>query len=462
MSLFLCRRGHVASLQLIRKSKIATQLLLMAATLIVFSSLSFSATVAVGNCTNLAFYPTITQAVNSVPQNSTIKICPGTYAEQVLITKNLSLVGVAGNGQTGAAATGANNPTIVSPAGALQVNSYDLFDSFPTAAQIAVLTPSTAIAPIIVNVSNLTIDGSNNQLGDCGTDLVGIYYQNASGTINHVATRYQELSQSLFGCQDGLAIYAQAGYGATFNSTVTIENSSVHDYDKNGITADGDKLTATITGNDVVGIGSTPLIAQNGIQVSFGAGGKVMNNIVSDDVYVSPDNGPYYSASGILLYDSGGTSAKPITVSGNTVSNTQGGIVIVGDSSGTADYNTVSSNKITTTLAAGPYLIDGIDLCSNHNTATSNTVMNSAGAGVHIDSLCSESTGGTGNNSTATNNTVIEACAGVMTGTGSGNNISGTLTYNVAQVSQSGDSCPSGPSKSKKPGAKPKPQPLRR
>jgi len=411
--------------------------------LICFASLSHAATVAVGPCTNLASYPSITQAVNSVPAGSTIKICPGTYPEQVLITKNLTLTGVAANGLVAANASGANNPVITSPAGGVTANAHDLYDNSDIAAQIAVVTPTNASQSIVVNISNITVDGSNNQISGCAPDLVGIYYQNANGTVNHVATRFQALASGLGGCQSGLGIFAESGYASGKTSTISILNSSVHDYQKNGITADGTGMNATITGNYVVGSGATPVIAQNGIQVSDGATGKVSTNTVTDDVYVSPDGGPYYSASGILLYDSGGTSGHLLTVSMNTVSNTQGAIVTYGDSFGTADYNSVTSNKITTTLAAGPYLIDGIDLCSNNNTAATNTIFNSAGAGVHIDSQCTESTGTTGNNSAATSNTVNEACAGVLLGSGTGSSQSGTITFNVAETSLAGDSCPS-------------------
>jgi hypothetical protein len=390
-----------------------------------------------------------------VPAGSLIYICPGTYAEQVVITKKLTLEGVAGNGAVGAAASGSNNPVIVSPAGGVLVNSNDLYgypSGQPTAAQILVQTPSNALAtPIVVDISNITVDGSNNGLNTCATDLVGIYYQNASGTLNHVTTRYQELPQADFGCQDGLAIYAQSGYGTGGSATVAIGNSSVHDYDKNGITADGSGTVATISGNYIVGIGATTLIGQNGIQMSFGASGKIQNNIVTDDVYVNPSDcypGNCYSATGILLYDSGGTSASHVTISGNTVSNTQEAIVTITDGAETADYNDVSSNKVTTNAAivvtGATYLLDGIDLCSDHNTASTNTVFNSSGSGVHLDSECTEpDSSASGASSTATGNTVNEACAGVLMGN-SGGTASGTITFNVVEATAPGDTCPVG------------------
>lgn len=409
-------------------------------------------------CKSLASYPTISLAIASVPANSTIFVCPGTYPEQLLITKSLTITGVAGNGLTGGTAVGANNPVITVPAGGVLVNAADLYNAQPIAAQIAVL-PGTG--PVNVKLNNLAVDGSNNLLPDCSVDLVGIYYQNTSGTINEMATRFQELAPDLFGCQDGLAIYVESGYMTGGTAVVTIENNSVHDYDKNGITADGSGTVATIIGNYVVGIGATPLIAQNGIQVSDGATGSVKNNTVTDDNYISPNGGPYYSATGILLYDSGTLSAG-ITVSGNTVSSSQGGIVTYGDSFGTADNNSITLNKITTSPAAGPYQLDGIDMCSNHNTATSNTVFNSSGSGVHIDSTCTESTGQSGNNSTVTKNTLNEACAGVLLGSGSGNTVGGIGNandfYNVVQTTQAGDACPAGAPVGAKPRLKPQPR----
>jgi hypothetical protein len=210
-------------------------------------------------------------------------------------------------------------------------------------------------------------------------------------------------------------------------------------------------MNATITANYIVGVGATTQIAQNGIQVSDSANGKVTNNTVTDDVYINPpdcfSNNSCYSATGILLYDSGGTSGTKLMVTGNTVSNAQGGVVAFGQvfsAFSIADYNVVTGNKITTSPAAGPYQLDGIDLCSNNNTATGNTVFNSSGSGVHNDSQCVEGRGATGNGTTVSNNTINEACAGVLMGNGSGNTFGVNTSYNVVQVSQTGDSCPVG------------------
>jgi hypothetical protein len=413
--------------------------------LLAFSPQAFSSTLVVGTCSTAGF-PTIQSAVNTASAGSTILICPGTYPEQVLIKKNLTLTGIASNGSTGTSATGANNPVIASPSGGIVSNASDLSDGSSIGAQVAVLAPSGT--SITVNLNFIAVDGANNQISGCSPpdDLVGIYYQNASGTINQVVARNQALSAADDGCQSGLAIFAQSGYSSGGTSTVTIENSSVHNYQKNGITADGSGTVATISGNYIVGQGPTTGAAENGIQVSDGANGTVKDNTVTDDIYINPPGclPSCYGASGIIIYDSGATSTSLLTITGNTVSNTQLAIVAYGDSAGTADYNTVTSNKVTGTQASGPYLDDGIDLCSNNNTATSNTVFNSSASGIHIDSTCTESTGGTGNNTTVTKNTINEACAGTLTGSGTGSSQSNNTTYNVVAVTQTGDSCPAG------------------
>jgi hypothetical protein len=413
-------------------------------------------------------FNSISAAVAGVVSGSTIYICPGTYAEQVVITKKLTLTGVGGNGLSGASASGQNNPVLVPPPTGLVANATDLADGSQIAAQIAVQTPAGSVGtPINVKISNLVVDGSNNVSGGCAPDPVGIYYQNASGSLLHLVTRFQEPGGALNGCQSGLGIYVVSGYGSGGSSAMIIEDNSVHDYNKNGITVDGSATVATIEDNYIVGAGATPLNAQNGIQISDGARGTISSNIVSDDVYVNAancyvDDIPCYSATGILLYASGGSSANPVALSNNTIGNTQGAIVAVPSATANADYNNLSTNKVTTTPAIAvtgyTYLLDAIDLCSNNNTAVSNTVMNSAGAGVHLDSSCTEGGLPTGSSSSATTNTVNEACAGVLLGS-SGATQSGTVTYNVVETTYSGDSCPTGLGASAKIAGRLKPQP---
>jgi parallel beta-helix repeat protein len=253
------------------------------------------------------------------------------------------------------------------------------------------------------------------------------------------------------GYGNGLAINVESNTGAP---AVTISNNSVRNYDKNGITASGPANgnpgpNVTVTGNTVIGLGATTLIAQNGIQIGYGALGKVTSNNVLDDIYINPPDCALttcWGSSGILLYGSAG-----VTVTTNTVESTQYGIVPVTVSASlTANGTIIKSNHV-----GGTQLYDGIDLCSDGNTAQSNVIYGSAESGIHLDDSCSPSTG---SNNTVTGNTVNEACAGILLGTGTNPNISANTFMNVTNTTLAGDTCtplfgPSGKHQSLRPSA---------
>ncbi len=140
---------------------------------------------------------TIQDAVNHSGPGGTIDICPGTYPEQVSININLTLMGIS---------DGASSEVVIaSPAGGVIQNATDLYDGSAVAAQVLIEGGAR------VTLTTLVVDGSNNQIAGCGPDLVGIYYQNSSGTVDGVVTRYQELTPDLGGCQSGLAMYVESG-----------------------------------------------------------------------------------------------------------------------------------------------------------------------------------------------------------------------------------------------------------
>jgi hypothetical protein len=365
--------------------------------LIALSGYAFSATVAVGTCTTLVHFATIQKAVNSVPPGSIIKVCPGTYPEQVVIAEDLTLEGIAS--PAGDAAV------ILPPATGLVANTADVDTGKPIAAQLLVQNAGP------VSISNLTVDGTGNAITGCSPDLRGILFQNASGTVKHVAVRNQVPNGIPSGCQIGESIYVQTAAGAGNSSTVTVEKSSVHNYNKNGITGNDAGTTLTLTGNYVQGAGVVPVpgAAQNGIQLGFGATGTIQGNTVIDNIYGDPT---VAASANILLYDTADTSG--ITVTGNRVGNSQLPIALItlgDDGANLGGGVTVTDNHIFGTSA-----YDAIDVCTNGNTVTGNTIFNSAESGVHLDASCGIHFGGlTGNNNIATGNTILEsACAGIL------------------------------------------------
>jgi hypothetical protein len=389
--------------------------------LVVLSGQAFASNSAtVGLCAGPGtHFLTIQAAVNAVSTGGTVRVCPDTYPEQVTINKNLTLLGIA---------SGTSDAAVVTvPGGGLVTNGVvDIFGA-PTAAQIFVQNAT-------VTVSHITVDGANDGITDCSIDAIGIYYQNSSGSITDNAVRNVLLPAGLQGCQNGLAINVEASSGMP---AVTISNNSVRNYDKNGITASGPGTAGvgpvvTVKGNTVIGLGATTVIAQNGIQVGLGATGSITSNYVADDIYTNPPNcSPSCTgASGILVYASAG-----VTVSGNTVESAQFGIVPVTDPNfgGPANGTIIKSNHI-----GGTQLFDAIDLCSDGNTAQANVIFGSSQDGIHTDDSCSPSTG---SNNTVTQNSINEACAGILLGSSTSNTITPNTFLNVTNTTLAGDVC---------------------
>ena len=140
--------------------------------------------------------------------------------------------------------------------------------------------------------------------------LRGILLDGAAGAITNVSVH--GVRQGLSGCQEGNAIEARNVDGsAATRLAVTISDTTVFDYMKNGITTNGN-LSATIERNAVTGDGPVGYIAQNGIQVGFGASALVQGNAVSGNFYTGADLG-----CGLLIYDAQGVRQSKNAFSGN-------------------------------------------------------------------------------------------------------------------------------------------------
>ena len=205
-----------------KKIKLLCRYAIFVASMCFVTQVAHASPEVVGTCKPGKSFPTIQAAVNAAASGSTIDICPGTYPEQVIIvSRTLTLIGVQ-SGTSDAA-------VLVPPSGGLIANGSHIGRG-AVAAQIFVQSSNG------VTISHLTVDGNGNALLGCGTDPIGIYYQNSSGRITDSVARNQILSGSDQGCQVGLGIDVESDSGAP---AVTVSNNSVHTYQKNGITAGG-------------------------------------------------------------------------------------------------------------------------------------------------------------------------------------------------------------------------------
>lgn len=345
-------------------------------------------------------FTSIQAAVIASPAGSTIQVCPGLYQEQVRIDKPLTVVGVKAD-ENGDGIL--ENAAIVKPNGVVP-NSASVFSAFPIAAIILV------DAAAKVDLENLTVDGISNGIAGCTPDLVGIYYRNSSGRVESVAVRNIKLGTGLEGCQSGQAIAVDTGAG--FQSKVDILNSSVHDYQKTGILANELGTDVVVKGNAITGIGPTPAISQNGIQIGFGAKARIEDNSIINHIYAlctQPSDPPCQeSATNIILFD-----VSNVRVHRNNLGKSQTNILLFGNS------NEVKSNVI-----FDSDVWDGVAIFGDKNDVSGNSIFNSDEAGVYVD----------GNQNKVVGNTINEAPIGILeAGASSDNNYSANRFFNVGE-----------------------------
>jgi parallel beta-helix repeat protein len=331
-----------------------------------------------------ATFTSIQDAINAASPGSLIHVCPGTYPEQLSIDKSLSVVG--------------DNGAILLPSN--MVANTTGFSGTLIAAAIFVKEAAD------VEIEGLIVDTANSGITECSPDLIGILYQNSSGSIKHNAVRNTKLAVSLNGCQSGDAIVVQSLGGET--SKVSVDDNSVHDYQKNGITGNELGTEVTISNNVVTGLGPTTGAAQNGIQIGFGAKGGVMRNTVTDNVWspcVSLEKCSF-DATGILIFQS-----NDVRVEHNSVATNQLGIY-AGGRHDEIEFNSISNSLV----------LVGIDLASDNNLASRNDVTNSGQAGILIE----------GNNNKVQGNDITEAPIGVLKLSGTvGNTQSGNSFFDT-------------------------------
>ncbi len=290
----------------------------------------------------------IQAAINAASDGDTIFIAAGTFREQVsVVGKDLTITG-AGNGVGGT--------VIESPdAASLVANATDSNATRPTKYAVVTVTADSN-----VTITGVKVDG-RDQAGipspPTNYDFLGIYVLNSDAHIDGVAvTGTDELAGAdVSGNQRNHGILATShdvAHGGTGAHTVEIENSTVSNFQKDGIFVNGSTLTANIHDNTIVGT-HTANTAQNGIQIGslFGAVGDgdfsgTHATVDHNTITGIGNNGPAGSASGIIVFNG---DASGVSVTNNTVTgwadpqvNGNSGITFVDSNGGTVTGNTIS------------------------------------------------------------------------------------------------------------------------
>lgn len=228
--------------------------------------------------------------IGAAPVGGLVLCSAGTVEEQLHVTKNLTIQGA------GKALTTIQAPTTL-PA------------SFITGG-------STTNKPVVfidgasdVSIQDLTVDGLGR--GNGNYRFQGIGFWNGGGQVLDCdVTGIRETP--INGNQHGVGIYAFNDTGGPY--AIEVGGCDIDDFQKNGFGLSGTGLTVDLHDCNVVGYGDASFIAQNGIQISYGAGGTVTNCSASGFRYTPAS----VVSTGMLLYQ--GTS---VDVDGITVTNSQ-------------------------------------------------------------------------------------------------------------------------------------------
>lgn len=209
-----------------------------------------------------AQFTSVQAAVAAAAPGAMIKVCRGTYVEQVQIP--------AGKDGLTLFAAAALQAIIKAP---------------------AVMTPPKAIVRITgaqdVTIRHFTISGPGS--GPCDSIEYGVRIDGGGSALltdNHIT----DIHDTPFsGCQNGVGVLIGRNFEMESGSGTVVHNL-IERYQKGGIVVDGrvgsgPRSHAEVAFNEIVGIGATPTIAQNGIQVSRNATADVHHNRVSLNSY---------------------------------------------------------------------------------------------------------------------------------------------------------------------------------
>lgn len=174
----------------------------------------------------------------------------------------------------------------------------------------ALINPKTVSGEVDATGCNIGIYYGPNSKGHInGANIHGANYfgvVNNGGDVHVTNSTISDIGEKPFnGTQHGVAVYF------AFNSASQgeINGNFIWNYQKGGIVVNGTKGHVDISHNTVLGQGPVNYIAQNGIQVGYGANADAHDNMVVGNSYT----GPNQAASGGILVVGGDCYGGPLT-----------------------------------------------------------------------------------------------------------------------------------------------------
>jgi hypothetical protein len=210
-------------------------------------------------------YATIQQAVDAVSPGTSIKVCPGTYAEQLVLEKSVKVIG----------ADPASAPTVTAP----EVVAHPT-GPCATGAEADVEVMVCGASP--VRLSNLHIDARFSE-PTCEVKLYGVL---VGGGATLTATHDDVLgARGASGCTSGIGVAVGTTGAVEQTGHATLRGVSVSGYSGfsgRGIAATGAGSSVRVISSVVRG-GVEGASAPAGIEISQGATGKVKGSTIAQN-----------------------------------------------------------------------------------------------------------------------------------------------------------------------------------
>jgi hypothetical protein len=291
--------------------------------------------------------------------------------------------------------------------GTLLLTLMGLAAMAPTVGATAVCTPTGFVRDSIdMTAAKVNPTGTVSGNVDATGCNIGVYYDHGKGSVSganiHGANYFGVVvngdansvsvdvtnstihdigEMPLNGDQHGIGVYYRAAGAGTASGKIW--NNTFANYQKGGIVTNFSGTHVSINDNTVTGQGPVGYIAQNGIQVGYGADASVMRNTVTGNSYTGSS-----TVSGGIIVVGGPGYGEAYTVGtqivGNTVVNNDVGIFLTnlaadGSAPATATNvkainNTISDNAVTNGLIYQA----GVSDVGNNDKIINNTI---SGAG---------------------------------------------------------------------------------
>jgi hypothetical protein len=262
------------------------------------------------NCTN-APYTTISAAIADSKAGDEIRVCPGTYVEQVVIPFDLTIRGEAFGSRR----------AVIKPV-SMTATLPGLDGGNPIAA--AVLDDGH-----LLRMSDVDIDLANNALIACSPILAGAYIRNAWASLERIEV-YNAIVNGRPDCDSGVGILVESGVKEIVlgqpifgKSRFIAKSLRFENFQKAGLAAIGPNTLVRCEN----GVATRPAALVGaavpyGYEFAKGARGKLINSTASGIVGATPDK----LAAGILALENG-----KVTLRRDFVEQSQVGVMVVGN-----------------------------------------------------------------------------------------------------------------------------------